>query len=125
MKSKNYPSNHYCRKNEQIIGTIAGFFTDEFTLYIHLLHISKEYRNTKDFLAFKLINEMINSIPIKVSKVSAITWEGNNNSLNLMQHIGFKIIGKKEQDMVDERTTIYLEAELSTVKEKLKRYIRF
>jgi len=39
--------------------------------------------------------------------------------------LGFQIIGKKEHDMINERTTIYLEAELSTVKEKLKRYKKF
>lgn len=102
-------------RNNELVGACAYWF-DGNTAIVEIIGIAKKYR--KSPVVYRLIQYMVqqeSNAPVK--KVRAQTWSTNEDSRNLLEPLGFRIIKKIEGDMVPDRTTLLYEANLKDIKE--------
>ncbi|MBU0935957.1 MAG: GNAT family N-acetyltransferase [Spirochaetes bacterium] len=109
------------------VGSLSFWLNDDKIIYVWFIGIKAALRGT--LLGGQIIMSLMSTAlqsyerekPGSAEGIKFTTWESNSNAIRLYQLLGFKIVGKKENDMVEGRTTLFFEGNFSLVRERLMR----
>lgn len=112
------------------VGSLSFWLNEEKIIYVWFIGICAELRSTLrgGQIIMKLMSTALAAYD-RESPESAIgihftTWESNSAAVRLYQLLGFRIVGKKEHDMVESRTTLFFEGDFELVRQRLLRMTR-
>lgn len=109
------------------VGGLSFWLTDENLVYFWFIGVRADLRST--LLGGRIILKLMSTAlqayerenPGNAAGMQFTTWESNSAAIRLYRLLGFNVVGKKENDMVEGRTTLLYEGEYSLVRERLMR----
>ncbi len=109
------------------VGSLSFWLTDENIVYVWFIGVRADLRGT--LLGGRIITRLMSTAlqayerenPGNAAGIKFTTWESNSAAIRLYRLLGFTMVGKKENDMVEGRTTLFYEGDFTLVRGRLMR----